>query len=192
MTIIALPDPALVVLVGAAGAGKSTFAARHFAPAETLSSDGFRALLTGDERDQRVTRPAFSLLHRAVTERLAAGLLVVVDATNVERHARRALVARATSARVPAIAIVLALPDDVVHERNAGRTGRVVDAAVVQHHLDRLAHAVGGARFADEGFLAVHVLRTVAEVDGAIVERRADTGTPSRVTTVRGGSSRLR
>ena len=39
---IVLPDPSLVVLIGAAGAGKSTFAARHFAPDEVLSSDRFR------------------------------------------------------------------------------------------------------------------------------------------------------
>lgn len=172
MVTVELPDPALIVLVGAAGAGKSTFAARHFAAGETVSSDRYRELLTGDERDQRVTRAAFSLLHRAVAERLAAGLLVVVDATNVERHARRALVVRAASARVPAIAIVLALPDDVVHTRNASRIGRVVDGAVVQHHLDRLALSLAGRRFADEGFDAIHVLRTAAEVDGAIIARR--------------------
>ena len=99
--VIAIPDPSLVVLVGAAGSGKSTFAARHFAPDEVLSSDAFRALLSGDEADQRATKTAFSILHREVVRRLAAGRLVVVDATNVEHHARRALVERARAAACP-------------------------------------------------------------------------------------------
>ena len=46
---------ALVVLIGAAGAGKSTLAARLFAPDEIVSSDALRAVISGDEADQRVS-----------------------------------------------------------------------------------------------------------------------------------------
>src|SRR5262245_20485500 len=109
MPEIVLTDPSLVVLVGAAGAGKSTFAARHFKTDEVLSSDGYRALIAGDESDQRVNRAAFGRLHRELEWRLAAGRLTVVDATSVELHARRALLARAAAARLPATAIVLDL-----------------------------------------------------------------------------------
>jgi predicted kinase len=181
---IALRDPSLVVLVGAAGAGKSTFAARNFDAEEVLSSDAFRALLSGDEADQGRTRAVFSILHREVARRLAAGRLVVVDATNVERHARRALVALAKAAGVPAIAIVLALPRDAVHARNAGRTRRVVDRAVVDRHLGRLALAIDNGGIAAEGFDEVHLLRSVAEVDDAVIKRRrggprSDAGQPA-------------
>jgi predicted kinase len=166
---IVIPDPALVVLVGAAGAGKSTFAARHFAPGDVISSDALRAALTGDEADQGANRQAFAILHREVSRRLAAGRSVVVDATNVEPHARRALLARAEFAGVPAIAIVLALPPEIVADRNRARPGRVVDPEIVDRHLARLTSAVERRAFAAEGFAAVHLIESADALDAAVV-----------------------
>ncbi len=100
MTEIVIPDPSLVILVGAAGSGKSTFATRHFRPSEILSSDAMRVLISGDEADQHATDAAFGRLHRELERRLQERLLTVVDATNVERRARRALLARAVAAGV--------------------------------------------------------------------------------------------
>src|SRR5262245_14628750 len=103
--VIDIPEPCLVVLVGAAGAGKSTLAARLFAADEVLSSDAHRALVTGDEADQGATKTAFAILHRRLSARMAARRTTVVDATNVTSFARRSLVRRASSHGVPAIAI---------------------------------------------------------------------------------------
>jgi protein phosphatase len=174
MAEIVIADPSLVVLVGAAGAGKSTFAARHFAPDEVLSSDRLRAIISGDEADQAATNAAFGRLHRELANRLGAGRLTVVDATSVQASSRRALLARAAAASVPAIAIVLDLPIATVLARNAARETRVVDEAVVRRHLDRLRASLDGPASAllREGFAQVVVLRDPAEVDDVRIRRR--------------------
>jgi predicted kinase len=164
---IVLPEPSLVVLVGPAGSGKSTFAARHFAADEILSSDRYRAIVSGDEADQSATRAAFARLHRDLDRRLAGGRTSVVDATSVEPSARRTLLARAAAAGVPVIAIVFDLPADTVLARNAVRRPRTVDERVVRRHLDRLRTSLDGPdpMIEREGFALVVVLRDAAEVD---------------------------
>src|SRR5215213_1269156 len=166
-----LPDPSLVVLVGAAGAGKSTLAARLFAPDLLLSSDAFRAAISGDPGDQRVTRSAFSILHRELARRMAAGRATVVDATNVTAYARRSLVRRAAAANVAAVALVLDLPPALVLARNATREGRIVPSEVVSGHVRDLAHSLRRG-LESEGFAAVHVFRTASDVDALEVEWR--------------------
>jgi protein phosphatase len=193
--IVAIPDPSLVVLIGAAGAGKTTFAARHFDRSEVLSSDRYRALIAGDEADQGVTNAAFGRLHRDLTRRLAEGRLTVVDATNVERASRRTLLARARAAGVAAVAIVLDLPAAVVLARNAARHERVVDELAVRHHLARMRSTLDGpgAGLRAEGFAQVVVVRDQLELDSVTVvrlrdERRVETlGRPRGDAGDRGG-----
>lgn len=175
MAELAIPDPSLVVLIGPAGSGKSTFAARHFHPSEVLSSDGYRALIAGDEADQTATHAAFGRLHRELVHRLTAGRLTVVDATNLEPGARRALLTRSSGAGMAAVAIVFDLPEAVVLARNAARTGRVVDEAIVRQHLARLRKVVDGSAtgLSAEGFSSVVVLRDPRELEAVTVLRVA-------------------
>jgi predicted kinase len=168
--VIQLPDPCLVVLVGAAGSGKTTFATGHFAADEVLSSDAFRERISGDAADQRATAAAFAALHSELGKRLRAGQLTVVDATSVRRQARRALVERADRAGVAAVAIVLAPPATVVLARNAARAGRVVPEDAVRRHLRDLARSLRDG-FGGEGFRSVIVIEGAGDAADVRVER---------------------
>jgi protein phosphatase len=173
---IAIPTPSVVVLIGAAGAGKSTFARRHFATEEILSSDELRGMVRGDPTDQTATRTAFSILHRELTRRLARRASVVVDATNLTAHARSAILRRALLAEVGVIAIVLAPAPGDVHLRNAGRASGVVPTPVVDRQLEQLASLGASvddvrARLLAEGFGAVSILASSGAIAAAIVER---------------------
>lgn len=162
VTTMTLPDPALVLLVGAAGSGKSTLAARLFAPDEVLASDAFRAAITGDARDQRANGATFRALGRSLERRLAAGRLTVVDATNVRAADRRPWIAAAKRHGVPVVAIVLDLPPATIHAQNDGRE-RVVDDAVIERHLAALRRTVDRGELQREGVAHVLILGTTNE-----------------------------
>ena len=92
------------------------------------------------------------------------------DATSVRRADRRPYLASARRHGLPAIAIVFDLPAGVVHARNAGRR-RIVDPAVVDRHLAAVAMSADEDRLREEGFAAVTILHTPAEVDAMVVVR---------------------
>ncbi|MFD7942040.1 polynucleotide kinase-phosphatase [Streptomyces sp. NPDC059744] len=166
-------DLSLVVLVGASGSGKSTFARRHFKPTEIISSDFCRGLVADDENDQSASGDAFDVLHYIVGKRLAAGRLTVVDATNVQAESRKQLVQLARSHDVLPIAIVLDLPEEVCQARNAARPDRAgMPRHVVQRHRRELRRSLRGLE--REGFRSVHVLHTEEEAEHAevVLERR--------------------
>ncbi|MFF8419644.1 polynucleotide kinase-phosphatase [Streptomyces sp. NPDC015680] len=166
-------DLSLVVLIGASGSGKSTFARKHFKPTEIVSSDFCRGLVADDENDQSASRDAFDVLHYIVGKRLAAGRLTVVDATSVQSESRKQLVQLARSHDVLPIAIVLDLPEEVCIARNAARPDRAdMPRHVIQRHRRELRRSLRGLE--REGFRKVHILRTEEEADGAevVLERR--------------------
>lgn len=191
-----VPELSLVVLVGVAGSGKSTFASRRFAPTQIVSSDACRAMVADDARDQTATVAAFEVAHLIIDRRLAAGRLTVVDATNVDPAARRPLLALAAEHDVPAVAIVLDLPADVAVARAARRPERPVGAEVVERQHALLRSSL--PRLADEGFRAVHILRTDAAIAAATVtlqpspvDRRDERGPFDVIGDVHGCSDEL-
>ncbi|AWN32401.1 polynucleotide kinase-phosphatase [Streptomyces sp. NEAU-S7GS2] len=168
-----MPDLSLVVLIGATGSGKSTFAARHFRPTEVLSSDFCRGLVSDDENDQSASGDAFDVLHFIAGKRLAAGRLTVVDATNVQSEARAQLVRLAREHDVLPVAIVLDMPEQVCAARNAARADRAgLPRRVIQRQQRELRRSL--RHLEREGFRKVHVLRGPEEVESAevVTERR--------------------
>src|SRR5262245_25622478 len=104
---ISIPEFSLVVLVGASGSGKSTFARTHFLPTEINSSEFCRGLVSDDDNNQDATNDAFDVLHYIAGKRLARMKLVVIDATNVQPESRKPLVALAREYHALLVAIVL-------------------------------------------------------------------------------------
>src|SRR5687767_10160120 len=90
---VELPDPALVVLVGAAGAGKSTWAAARYRDAEVVSSDALRERVGTGPADLDASTDAFAVLEAIVAARLRRGLTTVVDTLGLDATRRRAWLA---------------------------------------------------------------------------------------------------
>lgn len=166
---IDLPDPSLVVLVGASGSGKSSFAARHFAPTEVVSSDVCRGLVADDENDQAATADAFAVLNYIAGKRLAQTRLTVVDATNVQPAARKPLLELARLHDLFAVAIVFDLPESVCQERNRSRPERNFGPHVVRQQRSQLGKSL--KRLRREGFHRVWVLRSPQEVEEVELRR---------------------
>lgn len=166
---LTIPELSLVVLIGASGSGKSSFARKHFKPTEIVSSDFCRGLVSDDETSLDASKDAFEVLNFIAGKRLARGLLTVVDATNVQREARAPLVALAREYHCLPVAIILDLPEKVCHERNAGRPDRQFGAHVVRNHVSALRRSRRSLQ--KEGFRHIFALESVEEVDAAVIRR---------------------
>ncbi|MGH3746321.1 MAG: AAA family ATPase, partial [Micromonosporaceae bacterium] len=166
MVNLEIPELSLIALVGISGSGKSTFARRHFLPTEVLSSDAFRGMVADDETDQSASADAFEALRHIAAIRLRAGRRVVIDATNVQRHARADLVKLARAHDVLPVAIVLDTPESVAWARTEAREDRDFGRHVLRRQGNELRRSLRG--LGREGFRKVHVLPADG-VDGAVV-----------------------
>jgi protein phosphatase len=164
-----IPELSLVLLVGASGSGKSTFARAHFLPTEVVSSDFCRGLVSDDENAQDATNDAFELLHYIAAKRMARGRLTVVDATNVQPEARRPLVALARDHHFLPVAIVFDLSERLCEERNRGRADRDFGPHVIRNQQRQLRRGLRGLR--REGFRQIHLLDSPEAVEQAVIAR---------------------
>lgn len=137
-----IPELSLVLLIGASGAGKSTFARKHFLATEVLSSDLCCAMVSDDVTNLEATDDAFAVLHYIAAKRMARGRLTVIDATNVTSLARRSLIALARTHHFLITAIVLNMSEAVCIAHNASRADRTVERRVIQRQIRQLRESL--------------------------------------------------
>jgi len=162
-----LRGPHLVVLVGASGAGKSTWAARCFSPTEIVSTDRCRALVGDREEVQAYSKQAFELFYFLIAKRMELRKTIVADSTALDAGTRRKLLDLAHSHSYPAVAIVFPVSLDVRRKRNARRVRQVPDVVLVsqQAALEKARADIGR-----EGWDTTHVLR-LHEAETTVVVR---------------------
>ncbi|WP_237498609.1 ATP-binding protein [Streptomyces sp. SID8373] len=173
----AIPDPVLIVLIGAAGSGKSTWA-RTWPSTQVLELDRFRAMVSDEAGDQSATSSAVTAMHTVLEARLARKRTTVIDATNTETRVRAGLVRMARDHGVPTVALVVPTPVSVCVERQAHRRpNRAVPEDVVRRqHADMTAAL---PRLREEGFDHVLIATTGAHTEatpdgyGYVSEQRA-------------------
>jgi len=107
MTDDRLPDPAVVVLAGAAGSGKSTWAGRRFRTAEVVSSDALRAAVGSGPSDLDASVEAFALLDQIVSARTKRSLMTVIDTLGLDPERRADYLRLARVTRLPAVLVIM-------------------------------------------------------------------------------------
>jgi protein phosphatase len=166
---VKIPELSLVILIGASGSGKSTFAQKYFKSTEIISSDYCRALVSDDESDQSVTQEAFEILHFIAAKRLAKGQLTVIDATSVKSEDRKSLLDLARQYHVLSVAIVFNLPERLCHERNQKRPNRQFGPHVVHQQRADLKRSLRYLK--REGFKHVTIFDTLEDIEAIEIKR---------------------
>jgi alkanesulfonate monooxygenase SsuD/methylene tetrahydromethanopterin reductase-like flavin-dependent oxidoreductase (luciferase family)/predicted kinase len=126
--------PALVFLIGAAGAGKSTWAGERFLPEEIVSSDALRAVVGSGEGDLEASADAFGVLRTIVRARLGRRLTTVVDTTGLDADLRADCLAWAAAADMPAVAVVFDTPLELCKSRSRARARQVPGGVIASQH----------------------------------------------------------
>ena len=166
---ITIPDFGLVVLIGAAGSGKTSFADRHFRQSEILSSDHYREVVGDDDRNPRTTSDAFEVMASIAAKRLAARRVAVIDATNVHPDDRAQWVQVARAHHAPLTAVVLDVSEGTCHRQNGQRGIHARPRHVVHRQWNTLRRSKNGLQ--EEGYRRRHRLRSAEEILDTEVQR---------------------
>ncbi len=188
---IKLPDFCLVLLVGCAGAGKSSFARQHFSKTEIISSDYCRALVCDDEQNQAASADAFALLHYLAALRLKNRRFTVIDATNLRQSERQKLRMLAKDYHAATVVIVINPGFETCLKQNAERKERVVPENIITDHNKALVYAL--SQMPNEAFLDIFTLNGVTEIKNVevvraplTVDKRYETGSFDLIGDIHG------
>jgi alkanesulfonate monooxygenase SsuD/methylene tetrahydromethanopterin reductase-like flavin-dependent oxidoreductase (luciferase family)/predicted kinase len=144
MTHDRLLDPAVVVLAGAAGSGKSTWAAQRFRAAEVVSSDALRAAVGSGPSDLDASVEAFALLDQIVSARIRRSLTTVIDTLGLDPERRGDYRRLAREAGLPAVLVIMDTAAAVCRERNRERD-RPVPAPVLTGQIRKIKRLLDAA-----------------------------------------------
>lgn len=116
--ILRIPPGAIVVTVGSAGSGKTTWARRQFPTEHILSLDDCRRMVAGSETEYEVTAEAFELLLTALEGRARRRITTLVDGTFVHPQLRARILEVARAFGRTAIAVCFRVPAELAQFRN--------------------------------------------------------------------------
>jgi alkanesulfonate monooxygenase SsuD/methylene tetrahydromethanopterin reductase-like flavin-dependent oxidoreductase (luciferase family)/predicted kinase len=156
VNLAGIEEPFVVVLVGAAGSGKSAWAAHRFRRTEIVSSDDLRAVVGTGDADLDATKDVFAALDLIVAARTRRRLTTVVDTLGLDPVRRRGYLEGARAAGLPVIAVLMDTDPGLCRARNRTRD-RPVPAPALASQLRRMADVA--VEVETEGFSAVvHVV----------------------------------
>lgn len=118
---------ALIILCGPPASGKSTWGKKFAAENNVVyvSTDSIRAEIGSGEGDQTVSAAAFGIARNRVRTSLAAGKSVMIDATSVNRKARRDWINLGRGHGAYIIAVAFEVPKAELLRRDAERDRHV-------------------------------------------------------------------
>ncbi len=168
-----IPDPAVVVLVGPSGSGKSSWAGERYLAREIVSSDQLRSVVGSGENDLDASADAFSLLDQIAAARARRRLTTVIDTLGLDADRRVGYLALARQAGLPAVAVLFDTDSELCRHRNRERS-RPVPAAVLDAQLRKMPD-VARQLAAESWDLVVHPAAGAAEPAHTPGSRRAET-----------------
>ncbi len=166
-----IDEPFLIVLIGTAGSGKSSFTKRHFMDTEVISSDHYRKVISDKdtEYDEQSTTDSRHICSQLIQMRLSRGLSVVVDATNTNPKVRKEYLDYAKKYHVTPYALVFLLPLEECLQRNALRACRTVQETHLRTMYKQVEQA--STTIATEGFQSVLLFTSQEEINNAQLQR---------------------
>lgn len=124
--------PTLVMMVGLAASGKSTYA-NHLAEdigATVFSSDALREEMFGDINYQGNNQKLFQELHKRIKNCLKSGKNAIYDATNLNSKMRKAFLNELTKIPCEKKCIIMATPFEQCIDNNSNRDRKVPEDAM--------------------------------------------------------------